>query len=112
MSAAAAPVTPKSAEENKAYTAALVDAEKKAAAMFEEVPSMIRVGMGEKELSDAIHKLGQDKYGVRTHWHKRIIRSGPNTLKPFEENPPDRVSHAFLPQWFLSSSGITSGGQD
>lgn len=102
--AAAAPPKTPSAEEAKAYTAALIDAEKKAVAMFEEIPSLIRVGMGEKELSDAIHKLGQDKYGVRTHWHKRIIRSGPNTLKPFEENPPDRVSIPFLHASYLPPS--------
>lgn len=71
-----------SAADAKAYTAALVDAEKKAAAMFDEIPTLIRVGMGEKELSDAIHHLGETKYGVRTHWHKRLIRSGTNTLKP------------------------------
>lgn len=80
MSVATAP-TP-SAADAKAYTASLVDAEQKAADMFVEIPSLIRIGMGEKELSDAIHHLGETKYGVRTHWHKRIIRSGPNTLKP------------------------------
>lgn len=28
---------------------------------------------------------------VRTtrHWHKRIVRSGPHTLLPYRENPPD-----------------------
>ncbi|KAG6180580.1 hypothetical protein E4U36_004729 [Claviceps purpurea] len=28
---------------------------------------------------------------IKTHWHKRVVRSGPSTLCPFEENPPDRV---------------------
>ena len=30
-------------------------------------------------------------FGTTRHWHKRIIRSGPNTLAPYQENPPDRV---------------------
>ncbi|BEI84640.1 hypothetical protein CcaverHIS002_0500410 [Cutaneotrichosporon cavernicola] len=89
----AAVVTP-SAAEAKAYTASLVDAEQKAVEMFNEIPSLITVGMTEKALSDAIHHLGETKYGVRTHWHKRIIRSGPNTLRPFEDNPPDRKIEA------------------
>ena len=25
------------------------------------------------------------------YWHKRIVRSGPNTLLPYRENPPDRA---------------------
>jgi len=24
------------------------------------------------------------------HWHKRIVRAGPNTLQPYAQNPPDR----------------------
>jgi len=89
--ATAATVTP---QEAAAYTASLVEAERQAAAMFIDIEPLIRVGMSEKELSDAIHKLGEDKYGVKTHWHKRVVRSGPNTLAPFEENPPDRTIEA------------------
>ncbi|KAH8165480.1 hypothetical protein CIB48_g2783 [Xylaria polymorpha] len=29
-----------------------------------------------------------------THWHKRVVRSGPNTLHPYHENPPDRIIEA------------------
>lgn len=25
-------------------------------------------------------------------WHKRVVRSGPNTLFPYSENPPDRTT--------------------
>lgn len=70
----------------------LQDAQNKALHLFEEIEQkLIRPGISEKELSNAIHKLGQERHGVRTHWHKRVVRSGPNTLLPFEENPPDRV---------------------
>jgi Xaa-Pro aminopeptidase len=30
-------------------------------------------------------------FGATRYWHKRIIRSGPHTLFPYRENPPDRV---------------------
>jgi Xaa-Pro aminopeptidase len=30
-------------------------------------------------------------FGVTRHWHRRIVRAGPNTLQPFQERPPDRV---------------------
>jgi len=70
----------------------LRDAQDKAFEMFQEIEkNLIRPGVTEKTMSDEIHKLGAQKYGVRTHWHKRVIRSGPNTLQPFAENPPDRT---------------------
>ena len=30
------------------------------------------------------------QFGVSRHWHKRIVRAGPNTLEPYKQNPPDR----------------------
>lgn len=80
-------------EEQRA--AALRDAESKAVELFAAIEKdLIRSGVREKALSDEIHKLGVEKYSVRTHWHKRIVRSGPNTLRPFDDNPPDRVIEA------------------
>ena len=55
---------------------------------------MIRAGVSEKELSKEIHELGARRHGIKTHWHKRVVRSGPNTLQPYNENPPDRVIEA------------------
>ncbi|KAK6066049.1 hypothetical protein SCUP515_10897 [Seiridium cupressi] len=67
-------------------------AEEKAVQLFEEIErDLIRPGISEKVLSDEIHELGNKRHGVKTHWHKRVIRSGPNTLRPFEDNPPDRI---------------------
>lgn len=42
-------------------------------------------------MSDAIRDLANDMFGTTKHWHKRIIRSGPHTLLPYRDNPPDRV---------------------
>ncbi|KAF2028298.1 Creatinase/aminopeptidase [Setomelanomma holmii] len=78
-------------EEQKRATF-LRDAQCKALQLFEEIEQrLIRPGISEKTLSDEIHELGAKRYGVRTHWHKRVIRSGPNTLLPYAENPPDRI---------------------
>ncbi|OTB02153.1 hypothetical protein M426DRAFT_322863 [Hypoxylon sp. CI-4A] len=76
-------------QERAAY---LLDAQNKAVQLFEEIEQkLVRPGISEKTLSDEIHKLGTERHGVKTHWHKRVVRSGPNTLLPFEENPPDRI---------------------
>lgn len=73
----------------------LLDAQTKAIRLFEEIErTLIRPGISEKALSDEIHKLGAERYGVRTHWHKRVVRSGVNTLRPYADNPPDRVIEA------------------
>lgn len=70
----------------------LVDAQNKAIEMFEEIgKTLIRPGVMESTINKEILEMGKQRYGVRTHWHKRVIRSGPNTLKPYAEEPPDRM---------------------
>jgi len=76
-------------QERAAY---LLDAQTKAVQLFEEIErDLIRPGVSEKTLSNEIHELGAKRHGIKTHWHKRVIRSGPNTLMPYAENPPDRI---------------------
>jgi len=71
----------------------LLDAEHKAARLFDEIErrGMIRPGVSERHLSDEINELAADLLGVTRHWHRRIVRAGENTLQPFSERPPDRV---------------------
>jgi Xaa-Pro aminopeptidase len=71
----------------------LLAAQAKAAALFEAVEDrgLVAPGAGEREVSDRIRDLANEMFGPTRHWHKRIIRSGPNTLLPYRENPPDRV---------------------
>ncbi|KAG5926472.1 hypothetical protein E4U42_003271 [Claviceps africana] len=70
----------------------LREAETKAVQLFEAIErDLIRPGVSEKQVSQEIYDLGLRLFGIKTHWHKRVVRSGPNTLCPFEENPPDRI---------------------
>jgi Xaa-Pro dipeptidase len=70
----------------------LIAAQNKAAALFAEVADsgMIQAGKLESELSAQIHSLAQTRFGLRRHWHKRVARSGPNTLLTYYDEPPDR----------------------
>ena len=80
--------------ESEAVRAArLRDAQVKAVQLFDEIErrALVRPGVGERALSDEIQALAEELFGVTKHWHRRIVRSGPNTLLPFHANPPDRV---------------------
>ena len=71
---------------------ALLGAQLQAEKLFDEVVSsgMIRAGVLESELSDEINELARRRYGVRRHWHKRVVRCGPNTVHTYYSDPPDR----------------------
>jgi Xaa-Pro dipeptidase len=71
---------------------ALADAQRKAEDLFAAVvdSGLIRAGVLESELSAEIHGLAQRNFGVRRHWHKRVVRAGPNTVLTYQSEPPDR----------------------
>ncbi|MET9398064.1 M24 family metallopeptidase [Kitasatospora sp. NPDC002965] len=71
----------------------LIEAQEKAIALFAEVEArgLVAPGRGEREAGDLVRDLADEMFGTTRHWHKRIVRSGPNTLAPYRENPPDRV---------------------
>jgi Xaa-Pro dipeptidase len=75
-----------------AVSQALLDAQRKAAALFDAVVAegLIRAGRLESELSEDIHRLARERFGVRRHWHKRIARSGPNSLLGYHDACADR----------------------
>jgi Xaa-Pro aminopeptidase len=70
----------------------LLEAQERAAALFAAVDDgeIIRPGVTESEASDAIRDLAAAEFGMPRHWHKRIVRSGPNTVRTYQEEPPDR----------------------
>jgi Xaa-Pro aminopeptidase len=71
----------------------LIKAENLAIELFNaaEVRNLITPGKSEQELNTEIFKLASELFGIEKHWHKRIVRSGANTLLPYHENPPDLV---------------------
>lgn len=56
-----------------------------------EIRGLIRSEVTEKQLNTELYDLAFEMYGIKRYWHKRIVRSGPNTIHPYKENPPDRV---------------------
>lgn len=82
-----------SVETEGGRAARLLAAQDRARALFDEVAArgLVVAGRGEREVSDAIRDLAEEMFGTRQHWHKRIVRAGPNTLHPYADNPPDRL---------------------
>ena len=74
----------------------LLAAERKAEELFDEIVArgLIAPGRLESQVSDEVRDLGAELFGTSRHWHKRVVRSGPNTLEPYRENPPDRAIEA------------------
>src|SRR5580700_6598995 len=73
------------------HAAALLLAQQKANELFRaiEKQGLIRPNVLESRLNQDIYDLAKQMFGISTYWHKRIVRSGRNTLAPYEENPPD-----------------------
>ncbi len=70
--------------------AALIAAEQQADRLFTAIENngLIRPGRTETDIDQDIYTLAEQSFGVRQHWHKRIVRAGPNTIRIFAENPP------------------------
>lgn len=68
-------------------------AEQKAKELFKAVEELglITAGKSESELTNEIALFANRRFGVQKHWHKKIVRSGPNTPYPYNGNPPDRL---------------------
>jgi Xaa-Pro dipeptidase len=83
----------KGADRETHRIAQLLDAQDKAAQLFEAVGRrhLVRAGISERALTNEIRDLANEMFGITRHWHKRIARSGVNTLEVFDGNPPDRV---------------------
>jgi Xaa-Pro aminopeptidase len=71
---------------------ALLDAQRKAEDLFAAVvdTGIIVPGKTENEVSAEIHALAQSRFGVRRHWHKRVVRSGPNAMLTYWDEPAER----------------------
>lgn len=85
-------VTKNATADERARAQRLIEAERTAEALFDEVSrrGLVAPGRWESAVSNAVRDLGAELFGTSRHWHKRVVRAGPNTLAPFQKNPPDR----------------------
>jgi hypothetical protein len=71
----------------------LLNAEKTAIRLFEAVEknNLIVAAKSEKQLAQEVSDLAFKKFGIKDHWHKKIVRTGINTLATYTANPPNRT---------------------
>jgi Xaa-Pro dipeptidase len=73
--------------------AALEAAEAYAQGLFVAIERdrLIRPGRNERGVEDDIRELAAREFGVEKHWHRRIVRSGPNSITTAGDHPPVRM---------------------
>ncbi|MBM9500642.1 aminopeptidase P family protein [Leptospira sp. 201903071] len=66
-------------------------AEKKASHLFQQIEKnkILQPGNSEKETSSLIYELAKSEFGVSKYWHKKIVRTGKNTVLPYDFDPED-----------------------
>jgi len=74
----------------------LLNAQNISLAVFKAVEenNLIIPGKSEEQLNLEVCELAFREFGVKEHWHKKIVRSGKNTLSIYPDNPSDRVIDA------------------
>jgi len=73
--------------------AALEAAEERAQGLFAAIErdGLVRAGRSESDIEDDIRELAAHAFGVEKHWHRRIVRSGPNSVTTAGDHPPVRI---------------------
>lgn len=73
-------------------SAQLLAAQRRAEALFAQIVDrgLIRAGKLESDLTAEIYDLAKSLFAVKRHWHKRIVRSGANTLLTYHDGDSDR----------------------
>lgn len=86
------PMTPA----DSARLARLIAAEERALALLDsiEAAGIVAPGRRESEVEADIAALAERDFGVTRNWHKRIVRTGPNSVCTFSDPAPDRVIEA------------------
>jgi len=56
-----------------------------------EENNLIVAGKPDEQLNSEICDLALNGFGIEKHWHKKIVRTGKNTLATYPDNPPGRV---------------------
>src|SRR5688572_15619076 len=71
-------------------------AQKISADLFKAVEqnNLIVAGKSEDQLNREVVQLAHEKFGVKEHWHKKIVRTGVNTMAIYTDNPPNQIIKA------------------
>lgn len=56
-----------------------------------EESNLLIAGKSEVQLNLEVCDLALKQFGIEKHWHKKIVRSGKNTLAIYPDNPPNRI---------------------
>ena len=71
----------------------LIKAQNISIQFFKEIEenNLIIAGQSEEELNAEVCDLAFKRFGIEKHWHKKIVRSGKNTLAIYPDDPPNRI---------------------
>lgn len=71
----------------------LIEAEGRALALLDaiEAAGFVKPGRSESEVDADLAALAEAEFGIERHWHKRLVRAGPNTLCVFSDAPDERT---------------------
>lgn len=71
----------------------LKEAEQIALQLFQTIQqkNLIKAGKSENQLNEEIFDIATQEFGIKKYWHKRIVRAGKNTLRPYNENPENLI---------------------
>lgn len=71
----------------------LVNAQNISIELFKAIEenNLIIAGKSEEQLNSEVCDLALKKFGIADHWHKKIVRSGKNTLAIYPDDPPNRI---------------------
>jgi Xaa-Pro dipeptidase len=73
--------------------AALEAAEAYAMGLFAAIErdGLLQPGRSESDVEDDIRELAAREFDIEKHWHRRIVRSGPNSITTASDHPPVRT---------------------
>ncbi len=79
--------------EDKNTAMKLLHAQKITTQLFEAIEknNLIVAGKSEEQINNEVNKLALEQFGIEKHWHKRIVRSGLNTMSIYKDNPPNQT---------------------
>ena len=71
----------------------LVNAQDVSIQLFKAIEEnkLIAAGKTEAQLNEEVCSLALKEFGIKQHWHKKIVRAGKNTLSIYHDDPSDRT---------------------